>query len=113
MTPLKLWSLSVVLIYLLLVSLEDRKGIEPLIETNPARVLCFYVTVTYPKLTTVLRTGLEPVSSRVKGGCPNQLDERSILGIVTYALKSITLKWYLPAKYRLELNHMPWLNRIP
>lgn len=58
---------------------EDRKGIEPLIETNPARVLCFYVTVTYPKLTTVLRTGLEPVSSRVKGGCPNRLDERSIL----------------------------------
>ena len=26
----------------------------------------------------VLRTGLEPVSSRVKGGCPNQLDERSL-----------------------------------
>ena len=29
----------------------------------------------------VLRTGLEPVSSRVKGGCPNQLDERSILDV--------------------------------
>ena len=26
----------------------------------------------------VLRTGLEPVSSRVKGGCPNRLDERSL-----------------------------------
>ena len=26
----------------------------------------------------VLRTGLEPVSSPVKGECPNQLDERSI-----------------------------------
>ena len=26
----------------------------------------------------VLRTGLEPVSFPVKGGCPNQLDERSI-----------------------------------
>ena len=25
----------------------------------------------------VLRTGLEPVSFHVKGGCPNQLDERS------------------------------------
>ena len=53
MTPLKLWSLSVVLIYLLLVSLEDRKGIEPLIETNPARVSCFYVTVTYPYFLTL------------------------------------------------------------
>ena len=51
MTPLKLWSPSVVLIYLLLVSL-------------------------------VLRTGLEPVSSRVKGGCPNQLDERSKIIVV-------------------------------
>ena len=27
----------------------------------------------------VLRTGLEPVSFPVKGGCPNQLDERSVL----------------------------------
>ena len=27
----------------------------------------------------VLRTGLEPVSSPVKGECPNQLDERSVL----------------------------------
>ena len=26
----------------------------------------------------VLRTGLEPVSFPVKGGCPNQLDERSV-----------------------------------
>ena len=32
---------------------EDRKGIEPLIETNPARVLCFYVTVTYPYFLTL------------------------------------------------------------
>jgi hypothetical protein len=31
-----------------------------------------------PSRYVVLRTGLEPVSSPVKGECPNQLDERSI-----------------------------------
>ena len=33
--------------------------------------------IIYNTTESVLRTGLEPVSFHVKGGCPNQLDERS------------------------------------
>ena len=39
----------------------------------------------------VLRTGLEPVSSPVKGECPNQLDERSIY--VIHHFKELLYKY--------------------